>query len=240
MRQIRHRIANSHPPFPLPIDGVWLVGPRLRIFKNQIFEPEVMEFLRKRIGKETVFGDVGAQYGFHTINMARELIRYGQKVYAFEPSNRNRRKLWRNCKLNNLESNVVIFPQLVSDVTGYSRYSETNETAVSEFTSEKDILVKTTSLDDTGIDFSLVKIDVEGLDLQVLKGAKKLIESGCQFTIEIGERFLKNKLENYIEDIRSLGVDLRALPEAKDSLSNRKIIKDVRSHLHINVAAIPI
>lgn len=232
-------MANIHPPFPLLIDGVWLVGPRLRIFKNQIFEPEVVEFLRKRISKETVFGDVGAQYGFHTINMAKELIKYGQKVYAFEPSNRNRWKLRANCKLNNLTSNVVIIPQLVSDVTGYSKYSETNETAVSEFTSEKDILVKTTSLDDTRVDFNLVKIDVEGLDLQVLKGAKKLIESGCQFTIEIGERFLKQNLESYIEGIRSLGLDLRALPEAKNSLSNRQIIKDVRSNLHINVAAIP-
>lgn len=239
MRNIRHRISSIHPPFPLPIDGVWLVGPRLRIFKNQIFEPEVTEFLRKRISKETVFGDVGAQYGFHTINMARELIKYGQKVYAFEPSNRNRRKLRANCKLNNLTSIVVIIPQLVSDMTGYSKYSETNETAVSEFVSEKDILVKTTSLDDTRVDFNLVKIDAEGLDLQVLKGAKKLIESGCQFTIEIGERFLKQNLENYIEDIRSLGLDLRALPEAKNSLSNRQIIEDVRSNLHINVAAIP-
>jgi hypothetical protein len=84
-----------------------------------------------------------------------------------------------------------------------------------------------------------VKIDVERADLNVLRGAKRLINQGCEFTVEIGERFLNLPIEDTLNQIRLLGLSLHELPLAKKELSNSEIITKARKALHINIAAIP-
>ena len=98
----------------------------------------------------------------------------------------------------------------------------------------------TITLDSLNIDFNLVKIDAEGADLNVLQGSKRLISQGCEFTIEIGEKFLSIPIEETLNEIRSLGLSLRELPLGKRSMSNDEIIRKARKYLHINIAAIPI
>ena len=97
----------------------------------------------------------------------------------------------------------------------------------------------TITLDSLNIDFTLVKIDAEGADLNVLRGAKRLINQGCEFTIEIGEKFLDLPIEDTLNEIRLLGLSLYELPLAKKELSNFEIITKARNSLHINIAAIP-
>jgi hypothetical protein len=55
----------------------------------------------------------------------------------------------------------------------------------------------------------------------------------------VGERFLPLHIEDYLNEIRSLGLDLYELPLARKELSNSEIITLSRKFLHINVAALP-
>jgi len=73
-----------------------------------------------------------------------------------------------------------------------------------------------------------------------LQGSKRLISQGCEFTVEIGEKFLSVPIKETLNEIRSLGLGLRELPLGKRIMSNDEIIHKSRKYLHINIAAIPI
>ena len=88
-----HKISIIQLPIPLPVKKSFLIGPRLGILKKQVFEPEVSEFLISRANSNTIFADVGAGYGYHSILMAKYLSKFDSKVYSFEPSPKDFRYL---------------------------------------------------------------------------------------------------------------------------------------------------
>jgi tRNA G46 methylase TrmB len=108
MSLIKHKLAKVVLPIPVPLNGLQMLGPCLQIVKNQRHEPEITEFLRNSTNKQTIFCDVGAAYGFHTLMMAREMKKVSKKVWAFEPSQKDRRLLLANLKLNNLNNYTIV------------------------------------------------------------------------------------------------------------------------------------
>ena len=237
---IKHKIATLKLPIPLPIKGILMVGPRLGIIKNQTFEPEVTEFLSSQVDLNTKFADVGAGYGFHSLSMARQVSKFGNSVYSFEPAPIDLRYLTFNSRINNLKEFIQIMPYFVSNTPGAQQ--SFNIYNHSSFLQGRGgiILVPTITLDSLNIDFNLVKIDAEGSDLNVLLGSKRLISQGCKFTIEIGEKFLSSPIEDNLNSIRSIGLSLCELPLGKRSMSNDEIIGKARHYSHINIAAVPI
>jgi FkbM family methyltransferase len=236
---IKHKIATMKLPIPLPVKGIFMVGPRLGIIKNQSFEPEVTEFLLSRVNENTKFADVGAGYGFHSLIVAKQLSKFGSKVYSFEPSPKDYEYLKFNSRINNLNNVIEIKPFFVSNLSGREQlFNLKNHSSFLEGEG-KIINVPTITLDSLNIDFNLVKIDAEGSDLNVLLGSKRLISQGCNFTIEIGEKFLSLPIESTLDQIRSLGLGLFELPLGKRSMTNSEITSRARKCLHINIAAIP-
>ncbi len=75
--------------------------------------------------------------------------------------------------------------------------------------------------------------------MNVLRGAKRLISQGCEFIVEVGERFLPLHIEDYLNEIRSLGLALYELPLARKELSNSEIITLSRKFSHMNIAVLP-
>ena len=63
----------------------------------------------------------------------------------------------------------------------------------------------------------MVKIDFESADLNLLTGARQLINQVCKFAIEIGENFLDLLIEDALNQIRLLSLSLYELPLAKRS-----------------------
>ena len=239
LNKVKHKIAYIELPVPLPIKNTFMIGPRLGIIKKQEFESEVSDFLLSRANPRTIFADVGSAYGYHSILMAKQLSKFDNKVYSFEPSPKDLKKLKFNLILNNLTQAVVINPFFVSDIPNkLQTFSLDNHTS-NLVGGGRIISVPTITLDSLNINFTLVKIDAEGADLNVLRGAKRLISQGCEFTVEVGERFLPLHIEDYLNEIRSLGLDLYELPLARKELSNSEIITLSRKFLHINVAALP-
>jgi hypothetical protein len=116
LNKVKHKIAYIKLPVPLPIKNTFMIGPRLGIIKKQEFESEVSDFLLSRANPRTIFADVGAAYGYHSILMAKQLSKFDNKVYSFEPSPKDLKNLKFNLILNSLTQSVVINPFFVSDI----------------------------------------------------------------------------------------------------------------------------
>jgi FkbM family methyltransferase len=140
---------------------------------------------KSRGQSQDIMIDVGANTGITTRYFAKKY----KQVMAFEPSSINRSCIYRNLEPG--QNNVLIMPFAVSDKKGSAqlRVSHTSCGANSFLPSEiptPDQLedVETIPLDEIdsliqilgGNHLSLMKIDVQGLEINVLRGAEKLIQ----------------------------------------------------------------
>jgi SAM-dependent methyltransferase len=76
------------------------------------YERDKQRLMAKEVRAGSIFYDVGANVGFHTL-LAAKLVGSG-KVFSFEPSPRNLEYLRRHIALNKLH-NVSVFESAVSD-----------------------------------------------------------------------------------------------------------------------------
>lgn len=158
--------------------------------------------------------DVGANSGIYTIT-ASKLIGPKGKVYSFEPSRAAHLRLIKNLKINKC-SNVVIYRQ------GLGAHRETKMLSNNIFgdggnsliatkydisSTEKIILVPADSIIRDRIDF--IKIDVEGYELEALKGMTKIIRNSYPkivFEFNYDHLYQKDKDYNQVFDfLKELG-----------------------------------
>jgi FkbM family methyltransferase len=139
----------------------------------------------------TLFVDVGANIGFFSLAMAS----LGHHVFAFEPMSRNARKLIQSTLRNHLEYRMKIMQNAVSDSSGkLVLLKETDATNQGNGQIVKHLAritgsygvqyVHTLSLSDVllfipghCINAYIVKIDVEGHEAAVIKGAQSWLLS---------------------------------------------------------------
>ena len=126
--------------------------------------------------------DIGAYKGDTAVLFADLVGREG-KVYSFEPVKANYDGLLRNVKLNGLADIVVPINKGCSDKSGVLKAISAKSGAPWSFLSEDkgDETVEVTTIDDfvesnnnNKVDF--VKMDVEGMEYEVISGARKTIE----------------------------------------------------------------
>lgn len=147
------------------------------IFNTGLWEPEVSEVVESIVKPGMTVIDVGADIGYYTLLLAR-LVGPSGKVLAFEPIPAAKAYLDFNVELNHLDA-VQTFPVALFDKSGEalledplraSRINPGKKTAAGN-----DIAVSLVVLDESwptyGIErVDFVKIDVEGAELNVLKG----------------------------------------------------------------------
>jgi len=162
----------------------WRGLPKLIFAFREYYEPELF-CLGELLSPGKTFVDVGANVGIYTLAASRVVGETG-RVIAFEPSIQSLPALGRNIALNHL-TNVALFPVALSHVTGVAKlYHGPNpslnslgkETAWSEDAEE----ISTERLDGiverAGIDHvDVIKVDVQGAEELVLRGARKLLAS---------------------------------------------------------------
>ena len=146
--------------------------------------------------------DVGAHIGLCALSASR-LVEPGGKVIAFEPSQTNYAYLQDHIRYNNV-SNTQAYPFLVGEtnIDGVPFYESSDPTGMNAIVHYKNlpnakwVNRRQISIDDFCTKHSIVpnviKIDVEGAEIGVLKGAKKTIETHTPtIIISVHPRHLK-------------------------------------------------
>lgn len=122
--------------------------------------------------------DIGAHVGYYTL-LSSALVGKSGTVVAFEPLPENIAYLRRHVEINQLV-NVQIVEAAVADRDGATTFSIAPSRSMGYLTEEGGLEVEVVSLDrflekdDSAIP-QVLKIDVEGGELRVLKGAQDLI-----------------------------------------------------------------
>ena len=174
-------------------DEVYKLAPSLAVFAD-IYEPHILLWLKKWLHQGDVFWDVGANIGLTSLPASR-IIGESGKIIAIEPSPANAALLKRHITLNKHENIVTIIEAAVCDQDGGSITFSLIEDGLSPCNSlmfsgsvngdapkvSRDVTVPAISLDGLlskeGRSPNLVKIDVEGAELKVIRGATKLLSS---------------------------------------------------------------
>lgn len=149
-------------------------------------EPETVRWLESNITSASVFYDIGANVGAYSL-IAASLGGKDSKVFAFEPSYSTFMTLNENIFLNTFERVITPIHIALSSASGFlhmefsSRESGAAKHNVSEI-SGGSLSVPAMSLDLmrkelTMPEPTLIKIDVDGGEWDVLKGAVKTLHS---------------------------------------------------------------
>lgn len=147
---------------------------------KKFYESDMLEDIYKRdITGKTVI-DIGANIGNHTIYFSK--VAKAKKVYSFEPFKEVLKILTKNIEINNVEERVQIFDAAVGRKTskatidivdernlGMNKVCQVANGEVDVVTLDEVLLPIVDSVD-------VIKIDVEGMGLDVLYGSIKIIE----------------------------------------------------------------
>lgn len=146
--------------------------------------PGYFKYYRLKEGDTVIDG--GAYLGEFTLYAAK-VVGNGGKVIAFEPDTANYKKLLKNISLNNLDNVIAINKGLYCENTNLKFY---NDSSGGSFLFSEDleskpngiVKVPVVKLDDEmnrlgiqKVDF--IKMDIEGAEIEALKGCKRLLKS---------------------------------------------------------------
>ncbi len=123
--------------------------------------------------------------GFTTIFFA-QLVGPSGKVIAFEPYPPNANDVRRNVLLNEL-TNVEVKQAAVGNYTGSAPFLAAFNGSLINKGSQQSLSVDVVRLDDAlrSVQATLIKIDVEGHELEVLKGAAQILQTRPKLDIEV-------------------------------------------------------
>tara|TARA_X000000950_G_scaffold157652_1_gene193332 strand:- start:4056 stop:4838 length:783 start_codon:yes stop_codon:yes gene_type:complete len=163
-------------------------------YKNQ--EQEEILFIKKIIKNGDNIIDIGANLGFYSLLFAS--LSPNGKVFSFEPSTKNYKKLLENKELNQ-KYNILTYKIGISNKKGYQKLFLTSKQNLNEggnFISSSELKnnlfpedfedIKIEILDeimDKNINFKLAKIDTEGNELNVLNGMKYILKNNLKYLL---------------------------------------------------------
>lgn len=150
------------------------------------YEPNTFTFLRAHCRPGDVVFDIGAHLGLFTVVMAK-LVGPKGRVASFEPTPLSREVLTETVQLNGCEDVVDVRPEAVSGAVGNATFFDTGTVAsnanslVQTSRSRSGYTVPIVDLDGfcgaRGWRPTCLKIDAEGAELDVLRGAREVFRS---------------------------------------------------------------
>ncbi len=157
----------------------WIAGSGVQGCWLGTYESEMQNLIERRVSPGMVAYDIGAQAGIYTLLFSRRVGIEG-RVYAFEPFYKNVANLMRHVEVNRLE-NVRVIQAAVYDrgsVVPFQIHASCFMGSVSP--ADSAFHVAACSLDDFiaqgNPEPDVVKLDVEGGESAVLRGAEKLLK----------------------------------------------------------------
>lgn len=188
-------------------------GVELSLFETGTYEKGILHFIESNFKSDGVFIDVGANIGLMSIFAASKFPK--SKVIAFEAHPNTVELLNRNVELNGIQ-NIEVFDKALGNAIGKIKIFDNwqvnrgGASTVVQGKDSKSFEVDLIRLDDTLNDLipDMIKVDVEGAELDVLKGAEGLIKRFLPtLIVEISDLREKTQSESIeiVEYIKSLG-----------------------------------
>lgn len=164
---------------------------QIPLFQQSIFyfgscESELSRLLKKILKKGSVFIDCGANIGELSIR-ASECVGASGKVLAIEPMPQTANVIRHNIALNNLKNTEVIQKAVGGSVgerqiyfkddaairvdNSFFQFQEHYKSSIKILVTSLDVIVDEERLDQIDV----IKLDVEGAEMEALSGAKKLL-----------------------------------------------------------------
>ncbi len=182
---------------------------RNEIIKNRIFDKKIFELGKKFIEPGTSIIDAGANYGQMSILFSK--VCENCSVHSFEASEYIFNILEKNIKLNS--TNITPINCALSDISGEEYLVDPDLTNTGTYGAlkiqidpqNKDLKKNKTQIkkiDDFSFDkkISLMKIDVQGWDLKVLRGSIKTIKKNRMPIIFEYEEIFEKEMNYNFED----------------------------------------
>jgi FkbM family methyltransferase len=180
-------------------------------------------------------GDVmiefGAHHGYKTTYLAK-LIGDSGKIVAVEASPFNAEVIKKNLKLNNI-TNTKVLAKAGGEKDGQKvRFSHSSNASIQEGAKAGTFEMEVVSIDSfADLKPTLLKIDVEGYEIEVLKGAQKVLKTRPKIMLEIHTRQLNDRgfsVQDVFDllDLTDYDVtimeepDVRPLPKVADITTN--------------------
>ena len=202
-------LPNEDVVVPILSDMKFLItNPRIcpigrSLYRSQVWEVEETELIQSMAKPGMTILDIGAHRGYYTLVFSKQVGDSG-RVLAFEPDDAQLPSLYKNLEMNSIK-NVSVHELALSNVAGdhtlkvCSVDSLTLHTEIFDEWSQKEDISKV----------DMVKLDIEGSELNALKGMKGMLEK-CHPTlfIEVHPVYLKDfgqSADELIEFLTDLG-----------------------------------
>jgi len=187
----------------------------IEIKNNRIYQSEILDLAKHYVEENTVVLDVGSNFGQLTIELSK--LKKNVLIYSFEAQEFIFKLLKKNVNINNC--NAKCFYNLVGNesktvkikLTSLDRFGAYGSNNIIITDDDKKFnLIKAIKIDDLKIKekISFIKIDVQGKDLEVLKGAKQTILKNKVPVLFEYEKLFENTygykfkdFENFIDEI---------------------------------------
>jgi len=215
------RLASPLLPRAVTVQGVRITAPRSHLFGYvlQPHEPELVALFDRYLGPGMTAVDVGANIGYLSLQMARRVGPAG-RVLAVEPAPENLAWLRHNLALNGCRNVEVVAAgagaarrrRRLHTGEGSTRHSFHGPAATSAPTG---VEVDEIPIDElVGGPVHLVKIDVEGAELEVLDGMRRILRESpdLRLIVEWSPYLLKRagqRPERLVEMLAEQGFSLR-------------------------------
>ena len=185
--------------------------------------------------------DCGCNYGFYSFYTAS--LSKKNLVFSVEASKKTSKEFLKNFKLNNfqnikfknnaissIDNNNISFNESENDWESSQTHSKFDNYAVTKISTLKiDTLVKNVYLGDY---LTMLKLDIEGNEMNALKGATEFVKNSSPFIIieiskyifenKINIEYLKNFLQNFNYSIYSIYKKKQKIEEIMNKLNNLK------------------
>ena len=204
------------------------------------WDRHVIDFVERFVTPGTLVLDVGASLGLWAVPLGQIVRRHGGLLWCFEPNPENIPWLTWNIEANDLRRVAEVHPVAVGAREGTVHLGLRepgggNGAITLDVGNDEDVAVEVKRIDDYTFPcpVSFVKIDVEGFELEVIRGMWTLLERDRPVILgEFNATWLSRRKEDLPAGLRRLaaiGYDIFALEQRRSARWRPNDVATLRS-----------
>ncbi|WP_336037515.1 FkbM family methyltransferase [Halobacterium yunchengense] len=191
-------------------------------YQNEDF---VIERLLDTIDPDDIFWDIGANIGTHSCYIGQ----ISNQTIAIEPFPDNAQQARKNCRMNNIDATILEYalgessgrstltvPDTDESVVGVGTFSLQNDSPNSE-SIDVEVIAGDRLIQEQDLPLpDVIKIDVEGGELDVLRGFHRGLQNARVVLVEVHPRYVEQ--EKITDILESEGFSVSVLRQRNDEV----------------------